>query len=279
MGDIIQLPEIRQRAARFRLVTALLERGLNVKRRERIEAVELSEEQIAYPRWWSGVSQVDRLLGDGDGGFQGMTAIGAPPGHGKSTLALGAGTECARQGDLVLLFDSENGSALTRTRLLRRLYQNLDELAEISGSTLFYLPVSPEDELQSISRAVLERFRLDHKGILVIVDSVNSVVEMLVRGENEFRNHQQFLAWADWIVRQSNGFVRFLLVSELNKEGGLRGVKIGYRAQVTLGLKRPPDEGHDVVEITCLKNRDGRAGRVGVFTLDWRHSRFNWLRP
>lgn len=278
MADIIELPEIRRRAARFRRVTQLFERGMDLEQRARIESVELTEAQLSYPRFSCGIKSVDRHLGgETKLAFQGMSAVGAETGLGKTVLAWGAAAESAKAGVCTLVFDGENGPGSARQWLLRRLTQ--PELEEISGTTLFYMAPSPEDALPSICRAVLERFQIDHTGILIVIDSFQAVTEMLMRNEkSEWIAQRTFLSWANWLVRESGGFARFLMLSELNADGALKGRKLSYQAQVVLQLKRPPMAGGDEVEIVCLKNRDGRHGSAGVFRLDWLHCQLIWSR-
>lgn len=275
MGDVIQLPEVRRRIARYRRVIQLLETGMDLCLRDEVEPIDLTEHQAEYPRWSAGIRQMDELTG----GFQATSYVAADKGRGKSILALGAGVASAQDNVCTLYFDAENGPGLIRKRLLRRFSGRLEELADIINVSFFYLPVGPRDRLPTITRAALAHLHDQHEGLLLILDSFNSVIETLMPTGNPFDNQQRFLAWLDWLVRESGGFVRVLLVSELNKDGHAKGRKIDYRSSVALHLRQLSDEGFDVIEVFCEKNRDGPAGKVGVFTLNWLYSRFDWLRP
>ena len=63
-----------------------------------------------------------------------------------------------------------------------------------------------------------------------------------------------------------------MLVSELNADGAVKGLKLEYLADLVLSMKRCPDA-TDCVVIACTKARAAGYGAVGTFLIDWKRGR------
>lgn len=225
-----------------------------------------------YPKWPSGVDKLDSTRG----GLCGLSIVGGRPGAGKSTFALGSAIRAAEENIATVYFDAENSPAIVQKRL-RRWYgeHNWQRFAEsIHGSSFWWVPINPGNTFNQITSYASNALTTTHRGMLLVFDSMNSICDRISKaGANEFEALRWLFQWADHMVRGSNGYIRVLALSELNRQGGVRGHRAEYAASMVLAVD-PDDDIPERVNLRLLKNRDGAAGDLGWFERDWRTSTF-----
>ena len=79
-----------------------------------------------------------------------------------------------------------------------------------------------------------------------------------------------------WVrsVKETLGRIAFMVVSELNKEGNLKGGQLDYKADLALRIQKIKDE-KDMVQIDITHSRSTRGGDLGRFYRDWPTGRFD----
>ena len=265
------IAQIRAESRRYLEMRQLVETSTRLMRGERTVRTAIDQKATRFPRWPSGVRKLD----DDYGGFYGVTLIGAPPGIGKSTLALGSSLLAAEAGTCVIYFDAENDLELVSTRMARWYGER-----EIQGATERLagywnrIEVYPGAELDELIFEGLRCFEPRHTGLLFVLDSLNTLAEFDARtSQDTFDAMRRLLFWLDGMVRRSNGFISALALSELNAGGELKGRKSGHTAQLV--LRMDAEDGDDeVVRLKITKSRAGRGGDLGLFKRDWRTGRF-----
>lgn len=266
------IDQIRNEARKYLATRQLIESSTKLVRGERTVRTGIDETAQKFPRWQSGVRKLDEDFG----GFYGVTLVGATPGIGKSTLALGSSLLAAESGLCVVYFDAENDLELVSTRMARWYGEH-----EISGAVerlagyWHRVEVYPGAELDELIFEVLRCFEPRHKGLLIVLDSLNTLAEYDARtAQDTFDAMRRLLFWLDGMVRRSHGFISALALSELNAVGELKGRKSGHTAQLVVRLEAEDDD-DEVVRIKITKSRAGRAGDLGLFRRDWRTGRFD----
>lgn len=243
---------------------------------------DLTKGVAAYPRWPSGLDKLDVLTG----GFQGLTILGGDSGTGKSMLALASALETARQGQLVVYFDAENGEGQQAERVMRYYGATafMSDFPKLSGKSFFWVPVMHGHDIRKVTQQVLALHTKFHQGVLLIFDSCSAIADLLrapQEKEESIGKIARLQRWMDSVVRSSHGNVRVLALSELNAEGEIYGKRGKYISTMSVCLQHDPSESprDDVVRVYVEKNRNGRQRfELGYFLRDWRHSRFEELQ-
>lgn len=275
-ADFGRIEDIQSRMSDFAKVQKVLRvSGADSDRQPRLEPTDMKTEQPEYPKWQSGIEQLDGVAG----GFMGLTIVGGESGCGKSMFSLGNALGAAEAGDCVVYFDAENDAGLQRKRI-RRWYRTDPEFSarfmDIAGVNFHYVRVRHGNEIVQLARAAADFSKSFHLGTLLVFDSVNSVVRRISKaGENPLERVGRMLSWMDEVTQDTQGRVRFLAISELNKEGGIKGLEAVYIGTVVLTIKNEPDAGDDVVRIYLDKHRDWRSKvDLGLFLRSWKTLRF-----
>lgn len=263
--------KIREEARRFVALRRLLESSTALLHGERTARTAIDATAPRYPRWQSGVRKLDEDYG----GFYGLTLLASTPGVGKSTLALGSSLLAAESGLCVVYLDGENDQELVHARTTR-FYGESEVGAAMERLAGYWhrIEVYPGASLDELIVQILACYELRHEGLLIVLDSLNTLAEFDARTSQEsFDSMRRILFWLDSIVRRSHGTIRALALSELNAQGEVKGRKSGHTAQLVLRLEA---EGGDdeVVRLTIAKSRAGRSGNLGLFRRDWRTGRF-----
>lgn len=231
---------------------------------------DLREGDAPYPRFDIGLEHVDAL-----GGGYGLTVCGARPGVGKSTLALGASLLSAACGQPTIYFDAENPVELQKRRALAWCGGDAQRLDSIIDSGLFqWVEVESGHSIRQIVQLILKEF--SEQGALIVFDSLNSISRSLLKpGENYLQSVTKRAVWMNSVAKKTDGRVRFLALSELNKEGGIKGLEAEHVASMVIAMEREDPEDPQRIRVRVTKNRDGREDRKGqVYELQWQHSAF-----
>lgn len=224
------------------------------------------------PRFPTGLPQLDELL---DGGLYGVAAISGAPKVGKSLLALAVSLAAVRAGWTVLYANAEMTRATMTNRLIALCGGFISP--EVRASLVFF-SVCRGVKLKTIQQKILGALDMDTQRLLVVVDSVNTTAEMMLTsaGDGNYWNALRDLGHLAMASRRSSeGKCSWLLVSEQNQRGELKGLKLQYTADVVVSMKA--GNAQDRVEISVPYARESRGGQVGTFVRDWRSGRFTRL--
>lgn len=201
----------------------------------------------AQPRWPSGISELDRVLGGGlvPGS---VLLLSGEPGIGKSTLALQLAGGLAAAGRPVLYVSGEESPEQIRLRA-DRLRERCDAVQ-----------VLPETRVESLA----EPWRRLQPA-LVLVDSIQTLrtdrAESAPGSVTQVRECAALLAAA---AKQTNTVL--VLVGHVTKEGTLAGPRVlEHLVDVVLGFEG--DRHHAFRLLRSSKNRFGSTQEVGVFTM------------
>ena len=205
------------------------------------------------PRYPSGIEALDSAMD----GFYGATLLGGESGVGKSLLATGSSLLASMGGWRTFYGNCELKTAEI-SRRVGAFIQNGDRgfLSRWHCIDLFHGAT-----LEKFICEVESKATLGDEKILLVIDSLNSFVRKMGSVENGyFRAIDDICAFAETAVRKSNGRVGVLLVSELNKAGGIRGGTSEYVCCLDVRMKHG-DSDKEITEISTAKGREGGGWR------------------
>ncbi|MCH1884105.1 DNA repair protein RadA [Agrococcus sp. ARC_14] len=199
------------------------------------------------PRWPTGISEFDRVLGGGI--VPGAVVLcSGEPGVGKSTLLLAVAAKAASAGKRVLYVSGEESLAQVRLR------------AERTGALEPQLYLASETDLGTI----LGQLR-DTQPELVIVDSVQAVAnadnEGLAGGPSQVRDVASALTRA---AKEAD--VPLLLVGHVTKDGSVAGPRV-LEHLVDVVAHFDGDRQTALRFVRASKNRFGPTDEVGCFEM------------
>lgn len=226
---------------------------------EPIQSDDLLAVTDKYPRWPLGLSGID----DDPrwGGAQGYTIISASKGSGKSIAALGCGLENAHRGIGVAYLDAENDRGLQQERVIRWYSagtRHVSEYRDIAGSSFHWLRVRSGHDIRQMCKAAVDIYRHTHQGLLVILDSAHKIARRISdqHGGSDHVALRKLSEWIEMTVQETGGVVRFLVLSELNKQGEAKGREIEHDCTFQLHMERVPST-ESMVDLRVEKDRDG----------------------
>lgn len=228
------------------------------------------------PRFPTGQPELDAHLG---GGAYGVTCFAGAPKVGKSMLGISTAVESARAGWRTIYCNAE----LSRSQVYQRLHAYMAKADEAVIEHLHIANVMPGFTMELFLEELLGEAHLSERKIqyhdthlLIIVDSINRVVEAGRTGGSEegyWQLHSDWQTWAMNSMRESEGRISWVLVSELASHGGVKGRNIEYLADVTVRVNATSIE--DIVEMDVPYARGSRSGgEVGVLRRDPAQGRF-----
>jgi KaiC/GvpD/RAD55 family RecA-like ATPase len=224
----------------------------------------------ASPRWPSGVIRLDQRTG---GGFYGVTCLAGFAKLGKSLLALASAVEAALAGWLVIYFNAEVTEPEMANRVLRYCGGNPKaELAE----RLQIVTVSPNVVLADFVRRIVQGLDMETERVLVVVDSINRVATYMQdhsTGFGYFDGLHRIAEYAMVVRRETLGAVSWLLVSETNRGGQVKGATLEYMADLVLRMR--PGKEPTQVELTLAEARESAGGALGLYERRWQTGTFD----
>ena len=241
------------------LEAALYESGKN----ERIDPDKVDPAPLIT--WPSTVAEIDKIAG----GFYGLTTVGAARGTGKTLLAIASGIAAAASGWQVCYFAAEDDKDGLSIRFNN--FMNAHPESEPALDDFHLFSVARGQTPQTLTNEIGNSIDLEGDvPILVIIDSINSLVEM--SRYTYFDGLTQFGLWAMLARRMSGGAASFLCISETNKSGSVKGEKLPFWSDVVLLLTRG---GSDVVEMDWQKSRRTECpGELGRYARVWSRGEF-----
>ena len=247
---------------------------LHESRKNSVASVEWSSPTDAVPDsstpfWKTGCDPIDELTGGGAG----MVVCAGMPKVGKSLIALSSSVEAARAGFKTVYVNAEMSS----DHLLRRFHNYMQKVDPIVGKNLHIAHVGPGLTIDTLF-AEIKNFAIedDTEKILIILDSINRIVEFGCSADGSEDGYWKTLAdWSAWAMnsrRASEGRISWLLISELNSQGSVKGRNLEYTADIVLRLQSSGVD--DVVEIDVPYSRISKAGKIGMAFRDFSTGRF-----
>ncbi|OJY24014.1 DNA repair protein RadA [Pandoraea sp. XJJ-1] len=221
-----------------------LAKSTPVRKLAQIEAADV-------PRFSSGVSEFDRVLG---GGLVagGVVLIGGDPGIGKSTLLLQSLAHLARERRALYVSGEESGAQIA----LRAQRLGLGAAGEGGGE----LDLLAEIQLEKILGAIESE-----KPDVVVIDSIQTVYsEALSSAPGSVAQVRECAAQLTRSAKQSG--VTVIMVGHVTKEGSLAGPRVLEHIVDTV-LYFEGDTHSSYRLVRAFKNRFGAVNELGVFAM------------
>ncbi len=201
---------------------------------------------IDVPRFESGISEFDRVLGGGlvSGG---VVLIGGDPGIGKSTLLLQALVNLARVKNVLYVSGEESGAQVAlRAKRLGLTAENLQLQAEI--------------QLEKII-GTLDKLKPE----VAVVDSIQTIYsDALTSAPGSVAQVRECAAQLTRFAKQSGTTI--IMVGHVTKEGALAGPRVLEHIVDTV-LYFEGDAHSSFRLIRAFKNRFGAVNELGVFAM------------
>lgn len=198
-------------------------------------------------RYWTGISEFDRVLGGGLV-IGSLVLIGGDPGIGKSTLLLQASDLLARNGKTVLYSSGEESA--------RQIKMRADRLG-VGSDGVFVLA---ENSMERILEAVASV-----KPHVVVVDSIQSVYTEALEATPGSLSQIRETAARFMTLAKGQGIPVFL-VGHVTKEGFLAGPK-ALEHMVDTVLYFEGERGQPFRILRAVKNRYGSTNEIAVFEM------------
>lgn len=229
-------------------------------------------------RWPSTIREIDARE---NGGFYGVTVLGGKAGAGKSMLAIASAVEAAQErGTRVVYFNAE----MTTQQVLSRIWaasggETRRVLCDRTRADMASNLLHVEHVNHTVTFADLVSFAIfavepEDERVLIVLDSVNTIVDFVgaQSGEDYFATMARIVGWAITARRRSEGAISFIIVSELNAKGEIKGLKLEYSGDFIVAMD--PKEDGESVEVRVKKGREGGRGYLGVYECAWKRARF-----
>jgi len=200
-----------------------------------------------FPRFQSGISELDNTLGGGlvPGS---VVLLGGEPGVGKSTLLLQAADSFARLGMTVLYASGEESASQIALRSVR---------LGVKSEKVFVLA---ETELESILSHV-EKMSPD----LLIIDSIQTVFSRQLESQPGSVGQLRECAFELIQTAKTRNMATFL-VGHVTKEGAIAGPKV-LEHMVDVVLQFEGTSSQTFRLLRSIKNRFGSTNELGVFEI------------
>jgi predicted ATP-dependent serine protease len=221
------------------------------------------------PFWGTGCEPIDELTGGGAG----MVVCAGVPKVGKSLIALSSSVEAARSGFKTIYVNAE----MSNGHLLQRFHNYMKKRDPVVGANLHIAHVGPGLTIDTLFSSIKNFVIQDEpEKLLIVLDSINRIVEFGCSAEGSEESYWKLLAdWSAWAMnsrRASEGRISWLLISELNSQGTVKGRNLEYTADIVIRINGTGVD--DVVEIDVPYSRLSKSGRIGMAYRDFSAGRF-----
>ena len=220
------------------------------------------------PAWPSTLRYIEQNCG----GWHGVTSFAAQKGARKTTLATSCAIEAAASGNWqVVYFLAEDDAHGLQDRLYNYGQHHPGSRDAVGSLHFFTVPmgVSRESLMMDITSAIDTSI---DKPVLVVLDSINTIAS-LSHGNYLGKLHDLGL-WAMMARRISRGAASFMLVSETNQRGQIKGANLGFWSDQVLEMKKAKDS-QGIVELKLAKARRwGGEGPMGKYLRHYAAGRF-----
>ena len=203
------------------------------------------------PRWESTISFLDNIAG----GFYGLSTLGGPPNLGKTMLAMASAMEAAASLKWnVLWCNAEMAPDELSGRFDRYLDRHHAAEDAVPNLTIMHVPRG-----FCVEDLVAQAYSLagDDRPLLTVLDSVNTCAELMNMGYLDALRELSLFAMMS--RRISRGAASFLMVSELNRAGGVKGEKLSYWSDVFLKLAGDRKAGWVKIKLQKTRSTQGEG--------------------
>ncbi len=236
-----------------------------------IELVGLNGEAQEFPRVYTGIKELDRVLGGGL--VQGsVVLIGGDPGIGKSTLLLQTADALAKKHNQVIYISGEESVDQVRLRA-KRLGTTADSIqlgattnvAEIINSIKTEKTKHPEPKT-SHSEPKTSHPEPVEGPTIAIIDSIQTMfVEDLSSAPGTVSQVRAAAGELTIFAKKNN--ITLLIVSHVTKDGQIAGPKVlEHMVDTVLYFEGEKDLHFRILR--AIKNRFGAANEIGVFEMN-----------
>lgn len=216
------------------------------------------------PQWRSGIYSFDKLTGGGCG----YVCFAGDPGVGKSLAGLAAAVESAREGWRVVYVNTE----LTPTEVANRLQAYCGGTpGTMVCERLRIVNVLTGISTDDVAREAIDRIERDDDRMLIVLDSINRLVEM-VPNADYFGRLAMWVEFARRLALCSEGKVSVLAIAETNQQGTDKGQKAAFAANLVMSMRKTDDD--SLVDISVTKSRYSRTARLGTHYRDYHRGVF-----
>jgi len=221
------------------------EPSLKIGASEVIEFDQVKSE--AYPRFQTGLQEVDRVLGGGLVAGS-LILLGGEPGIGKSTLVLQIAKTLAEKKQKVLYLSGEESAEQIKTRL---------ERLSIPGKNIFF---TSETNLSIICETIKKE-----RPHCAIVDSIQTIFDPSLPSEPG-SVAQVRLSTSRLMNLAKQQKITIFIIGHVTKDGMMAGPKtLEHLVDTVLYLEG--DSFHHFRLLRAVKNRFGATNETGVFDL------------
>jgi len=223
-------------------------KGLSTGKGRHIEFTSLDTDTEEYKRTFSGVAELDRVLG---GGFVpgSSVLIGGDPGIGKSTILLQAVGIMAKQGAKCTYISGEEATAQISMRARRLGLEDSPVLLAAANSL--------RDIITSLEKAAPPD--------LLIIDSIQTMYADNL--DSAPGTVSQVRACSQELIRLAKKLnCALMLVGHVTKDGQIAGPRV-LEHMVDTVLYFEGDRGHQFRILRAVKNRFGATDEIGVFEM------------
>jgi predicted ATP-dependent serine protease len=224
------------------------------------------------PKFPTSVGQVNALT---EGGGYGLTTVGGSAKVGKTLFAFGTAVEACKAGWRVVYLNAELDKSEAAIALARYCGGMIPPFVK-NNFTL----VNPEIGFRphdAVARAH-EALQFYDNRMLIVMDSINALAEFTLDGTKGRMDYWAANAlWRNFAVRatrKSFGKIAFLCVSELNKDGGIKGGSLEYKADLVVRISADTSN-TEYVDIDVRRSRSTASGELGKFRRVWNRGRFD----
>lgn len=225
------------------------------------------------PRFPTSVSWLNEMTG---GGY-GLTTVAGDPKVGKTMFACGTALEAARDGWRVIFFNAE----LDRNEMMQAVMRYCGYGQPIDQTIKDHMTLVSVDygfqPLDAIKR-VREAVHLEDERVLIVLDSINALVDLSSDPVNGSAGIDFWAAnsiWRNFAIRATRltlGQIAFLVVSETNAQGGVKGRALEFKSDLIIRLLQDKED-RETIEID-VTSRSTRSGNLGQFMRDAVNGRY-----
>lgn len=245
---------------------AALEQAASVTPRppEVIEDVEANRPQP--PRYPTPILPLQAITN----GHYGLTVVGGDEGVGKSSVCAGVAVLAALDGWRVVYINAELtaerlGFYTKRLRTARHIPR--DVLERITF--VHFLVGTRFDDVVDVT---CHSIRPDDGRVLVVLDSVNTILDKEASRDGYFDRMKRWALWAMEARRITDGRVSFLMTSELNQRKEATGIKLKYLADMVLIIQKTASKNY--CDVNVSKGRYSGSEKLGALYLDYHTGQF-----
>lgn len=206
---------------------------------------------ITSERVSTGISELDRVLGEGGMVKDSVVLLSAQPGTGKSTLLLQVANNIATRDGVILYCSGEESESQIKTRANRLFGEELTPNILLKSTT-------SADEIVALYQNI--------KPSLMIIDSIQTTVleeqlPSLAGGVSQVK------ACTNAFITQAKTLkIPTFIIGQVKKDGDLAGTKYLEHAVDTVAHLEG-DESSQLRLLRCTKNRFGSTEEIGVFDM------------